>query len=188
MTCPVTDTPKYPLAVKQHWQKHLDAYLQHRESLRGIVLVMDIRHPLKEFDQMMVDWCESTGMPLHILLTKADKLKRGPAQSTLLRLRKTLVERLGEQGFGADLFRTEEAGGRPAQATPGHLVAGRRNGKRHPHALNTLARRGQKKNPGAAKGKGNGARGQRFVMTARSPAVACRFFLRHSKQWRPQLF
>lgn len=88
---------KVPLAVKQHWQKHLDAYLQHRESLRGIVLVMDIRHPLKEFDQMMVDWCESTGMPLHILLTKADKLKRGPAQSTLLRLRKTLVERLGEQ-------------------------------------------------------------------------------------------
>ena len=72
---------KVPLALKQHWQKHLDAYLQHRECLRGVVLVMDIRHPMKEFDQMMVDWCAATGVPLHVLLTKSDKLKKGPAQS-----------------------------------------------------------------------------------------------------------
>jgi len=87
---------KVPIALKQHWQKHLDAYLQHRQCLRGIVLVMDIRHPMKEFDQMMVEWCESTRIPLHVLLTKSDKLKRGPAQSTLLQLRKQLTERLGE--------------------------------------------------------------------------------------------
>ncbi|WP_432697047.1 ribosome biogenesis GTP-binding protein YihA/YsxC [Marinobacterium sp. YM272] len=87
---------KVPIALKQHWQKHLDAYLQHRECLRGVVLVMDIRHPMKEFDQMMVHWCESTGVPLHVLLTKADKLKKGPAQSTLLALRKSLKEALGD--------------------------------------------------------------------------------------------
>lgn len=87
---------KVPIALKQHWQKHLDAYLQHRECLRGVVLVMDIRHPMKEFDQMMVQWCQSTGVPLHVLLTKADKLKKGPAQSTLLTLRKSLQEALGD--------------------------------------------------------------------------------------------
>lgn len=87
---------KVPIALKQHWQKHLDAYLQHRQCLRGVVLVMDIRHPMREFDQMMMEWCASTGVPLHVLLTKADKLKKGPAQSTLLSLRKKLTEALGD--------------------------------------------------------------------------------------------
>lgn len=87
---------KVPVAMKQHWQQHLDAYLQQREALRGVVLVMDIRHPMKEFDEMMVSWCERTGMPLHVLLTKADKLTRGPAQSTLMTLRTQLRKRLGD--------------------------------------------------------------------------------------------
>ncbi|MEH6625615.1 MAG: ribosome biogenesis GTP-binding protein YihA/YsxC [Motiliproteus sp.] len=87
---------KVPLAMKLHWQKHLDTYLQNRKSLKGLVLVMDIRHPMKEFDEMMTQWCKSSSMPLHILLTKADKLKRGPAQSTLLKLRKQLTDELGE--------------------------------------------------------------------------------------------
>jgi len=51
---------------------------------------MDIRHPMREFDQQMLAWCESTNIPCHILLTKADKLKRGPAQSTLLKVRRDL--------------------------------------------------------------------------------------------------
>ncbi len=89
---------KVPLAMKQKWQHHLDQYLQHRQSLRGLVLVMDIRHPMKEFDEMMVAWCRQAEMPLHVLLTKADKLKRGPAQSTLLQVRKLLAEKLGERG------------------------------------------------------------------------------------------
>ncbi len=88
---------KVPVAMKEHWQKHLDQYLQQRHSLQGVVLVMDIRHPMKEFDHMMVDWCESTQVPLHVLLTKADKIKRGPAQSTLLSLRKALKEVLGDK-------------------------------------------------------------------------------------------
>jgi GTP-binding protein len=98
----IVDLPGYgyakvPIAMKEHWQKHLDQYLQQRFSLRGVVLVMDIRHPMKEFDHMMIDWCQSTQVPLHVLLTKSDKLKRGPAQSTLLTLRKSLKEILGDK-------------------------------------------------------------------------------------------
>jgi GTP-binding protein len=88
---------KVPIAMKEHWQKHLDQYLQQRFSLKGVVLVMDIRHPMKEFDLMMVEWCKATQVPLHILLTKADKLKRGPAQATLLTLRKELTQILGDK-------------------------------------------------------------------------------------------
>ncbi|MEH6471396.1 MAG: ribosome biogenesis GTP-binding protein YihA/YsxC [Halopseudomonas sp.] len=99
--CKLVDLPGYgyakvPMAMKVHWQKHLDEYLQKRQCLNGVVLVMDIRHPMKEFDQMMVEWCKESEMPLHILLTKADKLKRGPAQSTMLTLRKQLKAELGE--------------------------------------------------------------------------------------------
>ncbi|CAA0111376.1 ribosome biogenesis GTP-binding protein YihA/YsxC [Zhongshania aliphaticivorans] len=83
---------KVPLAVKNEWQRNLEAYLQKRESLRGMVLMMDIRHPLTEFDRQMVGWATKSAMPMHILLTKSDKLKRGPAQATLLSVRKDLVE------------------------------------------------------------------------------------------------
>ena len=98
----IVDLPGYgfakvPLEMKQHWQRHLDDYLQNRACLRGVVLVMDIRHPMKEFDEMMVHWCQQTGVPLHVLLTKADKLKKGPAQNTVLKLRKELKAVLGDQ-------------------------------------------------------------------------------------------
>lgn len=66
---------KVPIPLKQHWQKHLEAYLSSRNSLVGLVLLMDIRHPLTDFDRMMLDWSRAAGMPLHILLTKADKLR-----------------------------------------------------------------------------------------------------------------
>ena len=79
---------KVPKAVKIEWQKQLGAYLDKRDCLRGLVLVMDIRHPLTEFDQMMIDWAYQNQMPLHILLTKADKLKRGPAKATMLKVKK----------------------------------------------------------------------------------------------------
>ncbi len=97
----IVDLPGYgfakvPLEMKLHWQKHLDDYLQKRACLQGVVLVMDIRHPMKEFDQMMIQWCQNTGMPLHVLLTKADKLKKGPAQSTMLKLKKELKAELGD--------------------------------------------------------------------------------------------
>lgn len=81
---------KVPDKVKYHWQKVLSDYLATRHCLRGLVLMMDIRHPLKEFDRQMLEWCHHQQMPVHILLTKADKLKRGPAGNTLQKLRKAL--------------------------------------------------------------------------------------------------
>jgi GTP-binding protein len=77
---------KVPLAVKNEWQKHLSEYLRKRESLKGLVLLMDIRHPLQEFDTMMLGWAAEMGMPVHILLTKSDKLKRGAAKASLLQV------------------------------------------------------------------------------------------------------
>ena len=81
---------KVPLAVKQEWTKQLENYLQKRQSLRGLILLMDVRHPLQAFDQQMLNWAVSAGMPVHILLTKADKLKNGPARATLLQVQRTL--------------------------------------------------------------------------------------------------
>lgn len=73
---------KVPEQVKQQWQRLLEQYLRDRESLVGLVLVMDVRHPMTEFDEQMLLWAEAAQMPVHILLTKCDKLKRGPATAT----------------------------------------------------------------------------------------------------------
>lgn len=81
---------KVPQAVKKEWTRQLENYLQHRQSLRGLVLMMDVRHPLQPFDRQMLDWALQAAMPVHILLTKADKLKKGPAKSTLLKVRSQL--------------------------------------------------------------------------------------------------
>lgn len=79
---------KVALQIKHDWQKNLAHYLDVRDSLRGLVLLMDIRHPLKELDTMMIDWACNRDLPVHILLTKADKISRGEAQSTVLQVRK----------------------------------------------------------------------------------------------------
>lgn len=79
---------KVALNMKHEWQKTLAHYLEVRESLQGLVLLMDIRHPLKELDQMMVNWALDRELPIHILLTKCDKLSRGEAQATLLKIKK----------------------------------------------------------------------------------------------------
>ena len=79
---------KVALNVKQDWQTNLAHYLDVRQSLKGLVLLMDIRHPLKDLDQSMIDWALDRQLPIHILLTKSDKLSRGQAQSTLLSVRK----------------------------------------------------------------------------------------------------
>ncbi len=67
---------KVPAEIRQHWEHLLSTYLQTRESLYGMVLIMDIRHPLTPLDRRMLDWFGSTGKPVHVLLTKADKLSR----------------------------------------------------------------------------------------------------------------
>ena len=83
---------KVPEAMKIKWQKHLDDYLTNRESLAGVVLLVDIRHPMKEFDRMILQWSIQSHMPLHILLTKADKLKSGVGKQALNKLRNEVRE------------------------------------------------------------------------------------------------
>ncbi len=83
---------KVPLAKKNEWQKNLSEYLEKRKSLMGLVLMMDIRHPLRDFDMMMLEWADKMHMPVHILLTKSDKLKRGAAKTSLLGVSKYLKE------------------------------------------------------------------------------------------------
>lgn len=91
----LVDLPGYgyarvPAAVKQEWQEMIESYLHGRRSLCGMVLVMDVRHPLTDFDLGMISWCEKADLPLHILLTKADKLNYGPARNTLLKVQRDL--------------------------------------------------------------------------------------------------
>jgi GTP-binding protein len=83
---------KVPLAIKNKWQLELEKYLRNREPLVGLVLLSDVRHPLKEFDRTMIEWATQSNLPLLLLLTKSDKLKRGPAQNTLLKVQKELAE------------------------------------------------------------------------------------------------
>lgn len=83
---------KVSSSMKEQWQKQLVRYLQERKPLRGLVLLMDIRHPFMESDEMMIRWCVESLIPLRILLTKADKLSFGPAKSALLQVRKALVK------------------------------------------------------------------------------------------------
>ena len=93
----LVDLPGYGYAkvsanMQRKWEATLDEFLTTRKSLKGMVLVMDIRHPLKEFDQQMLEWCDYQSMPVLVLLTKSDKLKKGPAKSTLLQVKKALAE------------------------------------------------------------------------------------------------
>ncbi|MBN4075763.1 MAG: YihA family ribosome biogenesis GTP-binding protein [SAR86 cluster bacterium] len=81
---------KVPPKMKLKWQKQLTRYLEERQSLQGVILLVDIRHPFKDSDVMMVDWASRAQMPLHILLTKADKLKHGAAKAALLTTQKHL--------------------------------------------------------------------------------------------------
>jgi GTP-binding protein len=83
---------KVPQAMKNTWQRNLSEYLHVRRSLRGLILLMDCRHPLTDYDREVLLWCADFGLPVHILLTKADKLKRGAAANTLLAVRKRLPE------------------------------------------------------------------------------------------------
>ena len=83
---------KVPQALKAQWQRQLAEYLETRISLRGLILLMDCRHPLTEFDRQMLRWCAAARLPVHVLLTKADKLKRGPANAILLAVRPQLAQ------------------------------------------------------------------------------------------------
>ncbi|MDF2530048.1 MAG: engB [Gammaproteobacteria bacterium] len=93
----LVDLPGYGFAkvseaIKQEWQHTLSLYLQERKSLKGLLLVMDCRHPFKDTDNSIIDWCLASNLPCHILLNKADKLSRSAQQRTLLQAKKDLAE------------------------------------------------------------------------------------------------
>ncbi|MBP6479512.1 MAG: YihA family ribosome biogenesis GTP-binding protein [Pseudomonadales bacterium] len=92
----LVDLPGYgfarvPLEVRAQWTRLVENYLGKRRSLAGIVLLMDVRHPLKDQDRDLIGWAAALGIPLHVLLTKSDKLSRGPGKSTLLAVRRELA-------------------------------------------------------------------------------------------------
>lgn len=79
---------KVPQDLREYWRGLIDSYLRTRQSLKGIVLIMDVRHPLREFDRQMLTYAAATGRRIHCLLSKADKLSRNEASSTLLSVRR----------------------------------------------------------------------------------------------------
>lgn len=91
------DLPGYGFAkaaptAKRIWQKAIDKYFNDRESLKGVVLVMDIRHPLKDSDIHMIEYCAERNLPVHILLNKSDKLSNSEVANTLREVKKALSE------------------------------------------------------------------------------------------------
>ncbi len=83
---------KVNLKVKKAWEVGLSAYIEERTALKGLILLMDARMPPTEIDMVMLDWTLSLDLPVHVLLTKSDKLKKGPAKSSLLKLQQVLTE------------------------------------------------------------------------------------------------
>jgi GTP-binding protein len=93
---------KVPEALRTHWQGLIDGYFRSRQSLVGLVVVMDIRHPLKDFDRQMLAYAAARGLPAHALLTKADKLPRGQQAKALQAVRNEMRGgRVGVQLFSS---------------------------------------------------------------------------------------
>ncbi|MEO6968120.1 MAG: ribosome biogenesis GTP-binding protein YihA/YsxC [Rhodanobacteraceae bacterium] len=88
---------KVPAAMREHWRETIDAYLRTRQSLRGLVLISDIRHALKEFDQQMLAFCAAIRLPCVVLLSKADKLSRVQAAAAHQRVEREIAA----QGWAA---------------------------------------------------------------------------------------
>ena len=85
-----------PLDLQAHWQAFIDRYFRTREALKGLVVVMDIRHPLKDYDRQMLSYAVQRGLPAHALLTKADKLSRSQQMQSLQKVRKELQSAYGD--------------------------------------------------------------------------------------------
>ncbi len=100
----LVDLPGYgyaraPLAEQRAWRALAGDYLITRAPLRGLILIMDIRHPLTDLDQQMLDWWRQTGKPVHVLLSKADKLAFGQAITT----QRSVVAHLAGQGIAGEV-------------------------------------------------------------------------------------
>lgn len=83
---------KVPIKMKQHWEREIDHYLMNRESLIGVVIIMDIRHPMKAFDEQMLTWADKSGLCSHVLLNKADKLNNNDTKKTLVQVKKAIAQ------------------------------------------------------------------------------------------------
>ncbi len=92
---------KVPPKMKQDWQQLMQTYFEERNCLSALIQIMDVRHPLRDFDLQMLEWAESAEMPVLILLTKADKLKRGAAKNTLLKVRREVGDNVTVQLFSS---------------------------------------------------------------------------------------
>ena len=102
----LVDLPGYgyaraPDSLRQHWGQLINAYLERRRCLAGLVLIVDIRRCLTELDRQMLDWCENKALPVHVLLNKADKLSRSAAGQSLITVENSLKENAGVQLFSA---------------------------------------------------------------------------------------
>ena len=94
---------KVPPRVKEQWRGLMEGYFQKRKQLTGLVLVMDIRHPMRDFDEQMLEWCHYRQLPVHVLLTKADKVSKNVGNSTRLKVLKEMKE-IGITDADAQLF------------------------------------------------------------------------------------
>lgn len=99
--CRLVDLPGYgyaqvPEAIKRKWQKSLGEYLQKRESLKGLIVLMDVRHPLKDLDQQMIEWAVSVNIPVMLLLTKADKLASGALKKQVNMVKEAILPFQGD--------------------------------------------------------------------------------------------
>jgi GTP-binding protein len=131
---------KVPEAMRRHWEETLSGYLRTRASLCGLALIMDARHPLTERDEMMLAWFRPTGRPIHVLLTKADKLSRTEARAALQGVRQRL-EPLGT-GYTAQLFSSlQRSGVEEAEAVFARWLGA-------PENAGTAPANGNKKAPG----------------------------------------
>jgi len=97
----LVDLPGYgyaevPEELKRKWQKALGEYLQKRNCLKGLVVLMDIRHPLKDLDQQMIQWAVAVDLPVLVLLTKADKLASGARKAQLNMVREAVLAFMGD--------------------------------------------------------------------------------------------
>lgn len=111
----LVDLPGYgyaqvPPELRAHWQAFINRYFEIREALAGLVVVMDCRHPLREFDLQMLDYAAARQLPAHCLLTKADKLGRGEQGKVLAAVRKELLSRYA-QSVSVQLFSSDSKQG-----------------------------------------------------------------------------
>jgi len=113
---------KVPQDLQAHWQGFINRYFHQRQALRGLVVVMDIRHPLREYDQQMLNFAVQRGLPAHILLTKADKLSRNQQAHVLQKVRLDLLETFGDTVSVQTFSAAQRLGVEQARTLVGHWL------------------------------------------------------------------